>query len=618
MEEQRPRKLAVVLHADVVGSTALVQRHEATAHHRIQDAFRRFSETIRAYGGVTHELRGDALVAEFVRTSDAVLAALSFQCANAEHNLALSDDIRPELRVGVSLGEVVVADGTLTGSDVVLAQRLEQIASSGGICLSAAVRQVVPDRLPLDYEDLGEQAVKGFAELVQVYAVALRPGEDIPAPEPLPATGRWIENRHGRWVVGGAIALLLIVIGVIAWWQPWESSQMDDLGIAVLPFKNLSEDPSQTYLAEAIAEDITTELSRFKGLLVISRESAFSFRDKEMSAQQIGAELGIRYLLEGSVQRIVDRVRVNVQLIDTQRNSHVWAEKYDRDLTDVLVVQDEIVRSVTTTLGEKIWQSAAATLGRKPIEDFDAYDFELKGREALHKFTLEQNREARRLYHEAIKLDPGYNQVYVGLAWTYVIEYILQWQETGPEVLDEAYEITQQAADTGASGDKVLRLLSRISNLRGEDDKALDQITSAIELNPNDGDLLATKAMYLTFAGRSDEAMPFVDEALRRNPRDFPVWYASVAASTFYLRSEYRRAISVLNRLQQPSVRASRLLAASHAQLGETAEAKKYVDKVLAVSPNFTLARYRNKLPYRVERDAEHFIEGLRKAGFPD
>jgi adenylate cyclase len=352
--------------------------------------------------------------------------------------------------------------------------------------------------------------------------------------------------------------------------------------------------------------------------LVISRESSFSFRDKELGAQQIGAELGVRFVLEGSVRKAEDRIRVNVQLIDTEQEGHVWAEKYDRDLTDVLIVQDEIVRSVVSTLGEKIWQSAAVAVQRKPLGSFDAYDLELKGLEALHKFTPENNQRAREYFNSAIASDPEYSQSYIGLAWTYLLDYIYQWTDSGSQVLDLAFQAAQDADKAGSSKDHVLRILARINNLRGNNEKALDQITSALEYNPNDGDLLVSKAMLLTFAGRSEEAVPWLEDAMARNPRDFPVWWASVAGSTYYMQRDYRRAISIINRLSKPSVRESRLLAASYAQLGEMNEAKRYVDKVLEVSPNFTLSAFVEKLPYGAERDAEHFLEGLRKAGFPD
>lgn len=249
-------KLAVILHADVIGSTTLVQRNETIAHDRIQDAFRRLSKKITDYGGITHELRGDALLAEFKRASDAVSAALSFQAENIELNLTLDDDIRPELRIGISLGEVVIADDTLTGPDVVLAQRIEQLAHPNGICISAAIQQAVPNRLPFDYEDLGEQKVKGFDEPLRAYTLTLRSGEELPVPEPRTQTEKPADGARRQWARSGIIAIMFIITGVVIWLQPW-NSESDSVGlkrttlplpdkpsIAVLAFTNISDDPT--------------------------------------------------------------------------------------------------------------------------------------------------------------------------------------------------------------------------------------------------------------------------------------------------------------------------------------------------------------------------------------
>ena len=291
-----------------------------------------------------------------------------------------------------------------------------------------------------------------------------------------------------------ALGISLAIVGGLVWWQPWGPSektttskqallsQSEELSIAVLAFKNLSGDPSQEYFSDAISEDITTELSRFSELFVISRETAFSYKSQSKTAKEIGQELGIRYLLEGSVRRSGDNLRVTVQLIDTIRENHVWAEKYDRKVDDVLVVQDEIVRSVVTTLGEEIWRHSAAELKRKPLESFEAYDYLLRGTEALHKWTKASNLDARDLYKKALELDPQMGHAYIGLAWTHLFDY---WFDFGPEALDVAFDYTQKAAKAGAPGYGVQRLLAQISSLRGNHDKALGHSARALELNPN-------------------------------------------------------------------------------------------------------------------------------------
>ncbi len=279
MKKRPQRQLAVILHADVVGSTTLVQRDETLAHERMQDAFRRFSLTIEAYDGVAHELRGDALVAELKRASDAVSAALAFQAGNAEFNTALEDDIQPQLRVGISMGEVVIADNTVTGAGVVLAQRLEQLAQSGGVCIQGAAYETVPQRFPFDFESLGEQTLKGFEQPVRAFTVSLRPGEHVPEPYATPIAASQTPN-------GSAPAQPALELS-------------DRPSIVVLPFINMSGDPEQEYFADGITEDIITELSRFRSIAVISRTSAFAFKGKAVPVQEIGKELGVAYVLEG-------------------------------------------------------------------------------------------------------------------------------------------------------------------------------------------------------------------------------------------------------------------------------------------------------------------------------
>ena len=292
MEEHLPRKLAVILHADVVGSTTLVQQNETLAHERIQTAFHHFSETIKDYGGIAHELRGDALVAEFERASDAVAAALSYQATNAEFNTTLDDDIRPQMRMGISLGEVVIADDTITGAGVVLAQRLEQLAESGGVCIQGAAYETVPQRLPFEYTSLGEQQVKGFEESVRAYAVTLKSGEKIPGPEPRATAFESHPDRvkNPRFAIGAMV--IVVIAGVLlAWWQPWvtreEPASIEQMAfplpdmpsLAVLPFTNMSNDVEQEYFADGMTDDLITDLSKLSGLFIVSRNSTLPTRE---------------------------------------------------------------------------------------------------------------------------------------------------------------------------------------------------------------------------------------------------------------------------------------------------------------------------------------------------
>jgi adenylate cyclase len=320
--ENRPsRKLAVILHADVVGSTALVRLSETLAHHRIQDAFRRFSEAIDQYRGIAHEIRGDALVAEFGRASDAVSASVAFQAANAAHNEELTDEIRPAVRIGIAMGEVVVGDNTVTGEGVVLAQRVEQLAEPGRVCITGAIHEALPWRMPFDKDDLGEQKVKGFEEPVRIYVVSLKSGVEVPEPE------ECVQSMAAT-----------------------KPELPDKPSIAVLPFTNMSDDPEQEYFADGMSEDIITELSKFRSLFVIARNSSFAFKGQSVEVKNVSRKLGVRYVVEGSVRRAGTRVRINAQLIDAIEDSHIWAERYDRDLDDIFAVQDEVTEAIVTAI----------------------------------------------------------------------------------------------------------------------------------------------------------------------------------------------------------------------------------------------------------------------------
>jgi len=420
------RKLAVILHADVVGSTLLVQRNETLAHTRIQTTFQRFSETIRDYGGIAHEIRGDALVAEFERASDALAAALAYQAANTEFNATLDDDIQPQMRIGISLGEVVIADHTITGAGVVLAQRLEQLAESGGICIQGAAYETVPQRLPFNYENLGEQSVKGFEEPVRAYAVTLTTGEQIPTPDPAGSTSQQ-RARRSRLKMGAMFVIATVAV-LLVWWQPWttpESPGPDEQpSIAVLPFQMLSDDTNQDYFSDGVTNDIITDLSKFSNLLVIAANSVFVYKGKAVDVKEVGRELGVRYVLEGSIQKVAGNVRINAQLIDATTNRHLWAERYDFALDDVFKVQDKITSTVVNSLQVILTENEKNRGASRLTDVIEAYDLYLRGRTFL-RGTKRSHLEARKLFDKAIKLDPEFAAAYAEKSFTFFSSFIM-------------------------------------------------------------------------------------------------------------------------------------------------------------------------------------------------
>ena len=353
-------KLAVILHADVAGSTRLVQQDEHLAHERIQDSFRRLSDIIEKYRGRVLELRGDALLAEFDRPSDAVTAALAFQSDQAYYLSRLKDDLKPGVRIGIAMGEVVIADDTVTGAGVVLAQRVEQLSEAGSLCITAALHEALPKRMPFDLENLGEQVLKGFDDPVRVYRVDLSPGASIPPPQ----AHIQRQNPSIPWkLITAVVVLLLVVLAGIAYWSkalklPEETASPDRMvtqlpdktSIAVLPFINMSDDPAQEYFVDGMTEDLITDLAKIESLFVIARNTAFTYKGQSVVIPEVARELGVKYVLEGSVRRDVDRVRINAQLIDGTSGAHVWAERYDGSLADVFTLQDKVTGEIITQL----------------------------------------------------------------------------------------------------------------------------------------------------------------------------------------------------------------------------------------------------------------------------
>jgi adenylate cyclase len=588
MEEGPSRKLAVLVHADVVGSTALVRANETLAHQRIQDTFRRFSETIISHGGTAHEIRGDALVAEFSKASDAVSAALAYQAASAVHNEELPDQVRPVIRVGIAMGEVVVADNTITGEGVVLSQRLEQLAEPGGVCIQGAAYETVPKRLPFDYESLGEQELKGFDEPVRAYAVTLKPGGKIPAPESTRAPGEAHPDLPGK------------------------------PSIAVLPFTNMSGDPEQEYFSDGITEDIITELARFRSLFVIARHSSFTFRGQSPDLQSIGKKLGVQYIVEGSVRRAGERVRINAQLVEAATGNHIWAERYDRLLDDIFAVQDEVTRTIVATLPGRLEGEYAERARRKPTASMTAYDNLLRGHMHCHRYTRDDNAEAQRMYRKAIELDPNLAQAHAWLAWTYHMGHYFVWETH--DSTDLAAESINRALALDEDDSFIRTVYAYTLRRDGRPDEAEMQFEKAVELNPNDAIATAWLAEFLVARGRSAEALQWVEKAIRRDPYHVD-WYCIIQGEALYCLRDYEGAVRAIRQARlSDNYWGNALLAAACAQIDRMEEARTAAQRVVNFREEAQMSG--RPLPFSDLEfdftdgaDLDHFRDGLRKAG---
>ena len=572
---------------------------------------------------MTHELRGDALVAEFERASDAVTASIAFQDANSIRNLELDDDLRPILRIGVAMGEVVIADSTVTGEGVVLAQRLEQLAESGGLCISGAVHETMPQHLPFHQDDLGEQELKGFDEPVRVYRVRLKDGESLPKLD--------ISTKSKSISQVAAIGIIIVLlggIGLLAWnqfgaadFEPLDPDAMtqplpEKPSIAVLAFDDLSTAKDQGYLSDAISEGIITELARFSELFVIARNSSFQYRDKATDIRDIAAELGVHYVLEGSQQKDGNSLRITVQLIDALAGRHIWVETYDRKLEDLFAVQDGIVRAVAATVGGKITVRPPPTGG---LSRLSALHHTLKASQYMRQFTKEGIEKARLENLAAIDVDPASPFGYIGLAFVY--GRMADWGigDIDPEeLLKLSRELAVKALELEPTNYSAHYARANVHQQDGELDLAIARYEKAIELNRSATGVMSALSQALVFSGRAPEAIELLHRAMRLDPNY--EWVKWDLAWALWTNGDCDLALSALLSMPKLPNMARRSLAVIYVCLGRQEEAEATIAKFLENKPEYTVGSYRDSYQHRYKdpADAEPFLDGLRKAGLPE
>jgi TolB-like protein len=584
------RKLAVLIHADVADSTALVQRHQALAHQRIQSCFKGFAETIADYGGNTRELRGDALIAEFERASDAVCAALAFQIAQGDFIAGLDDDIRPVVRIGIAIGEVIIADNTITGSGIVLAQRLEQLAQPGEVVIQGAAYETLPRHLPFDYQNLGEQSLKGFDEKVRAFRVTLRKGASVPLADIRPA-------------VGAGLAL------------------PDKPSIAVLPFDNRSGDPEQEYFSDGISEDIITALSRMPWFFVISRNSSFVYKGRQVDIRHAARELGVQYVLEGSVRKSGARVRVSAQMTDAITGNSVWASKYDRAMADVFAVQDEVVDSIVGQVAPEFLSAEARRAQRANPAELNAWDFVMRGRWHMWKLSKQDLSQARALFERALELVPSGEFGASDLAFTHVLEAYYSWTDSREESLQAMTRCALQAvvADDHDAWAHTALAFAWLFALKW--DEALAALDKAIALYPNFAPALGIKSLVLACTEDTGSAHDCFQKAIRLSPHDSltPLWLMGEFWA-YWVDEDYSRALQtalefVREAPQNPTAR--RQLAAAYSASGSSAQARQALREYLQLEPQHTAVNIRGRLPGKNAATVERFIDALCDAGLP-
>jgi adenylate cyclase len=626
------RRLAAILAADVVGYSRLIREDEAGTlaalkAHREQLIAPKVAER----KGRIVKLMGDGLLVEFPSAVEAVQCAVEIQHMIGDRNADVPEENRIAYRIGINIGDIVVEDDDIYGDGVNVAARLEGLAEPSGICVARNVFDQVKDKLDLTIEHLGEREVKNIAEPVTVYRVVL----DAKAAKLVtPVVHKATKPVNRRWVVAAtAAAVLVAAVGGVFWWQPWapdvEPASIERMAfplpekpsIAVLPFTNMSDDPEQEYLSDGITEDIITALSRFPDLFVIARTSTFTYKSKPVKVQQVSEELGVRYVLEGSVQRSGDRVRITAQLIDATSGRHLWGERLERELKDIFAMQDEVVQTIVARLASVEGAERVRSM-RKPTERLDAYELVLRAKKARLSFTKEGNAEALRLLQSAIELDPEYARAYAGLAGVHQFDATFGWSESPAESINRAFEFAKRAVALDDSDYLGHWYLGRALIAKKEFDQGLAEYEKAMALNPNAANLLAHMGVALYWVGRPEEAVEWVKKATRLNPY-YPDWYAGVLGFAYYMASQYEEAIAPLMEAVNRNPKALWMrahLAASYAQLGRDEEARNAATAVLEISPEFSIEHWSGSygIAFKKPSDLEHYLDGLRKAGLPE
>jgi adenylate cyclase len=585
------RRLAAILAADMVGYSRLMELDEAGTLARLRThRVELIDPAVARNKGRIIKNTGDGLLAEFRSVADAVLCAVEIQQRMASRNRDLSPARWIQFRIGINLGDVIVQeDGDVFGDGVNVAARLQELAEAGGTCVSGAVRDQVGDRLGAEvrFEDLGERNVKNITRAIRVSRIVL-------------------EGRHSTSVAATNAS------GA----GPLEVTAAKVPSIAVLPFLNMSGDPEQEFFADGLTEDIITELSRFRDLLVISRNSAFVYKGKAVKVQEVAREFGVDYVVEGSVRKAGDRVRVTVQLIDAGVDRHVWAERYDRRLEDIFAIQDEVASAIVCTLPGRVEAATHDRARNKPTENMAAYECVLAAKILHHRSIREDNAEAQRLLDRAIALDPKYAHAHAWKACVLGQTWIHGWCEDREATFQEIVAELRTALALDDNDSDVHRILAAVNVTRDDHDQAQYHQERALALNPNNDLIVVQQGELLTWLGRPEEGVDWIRKAMRLNPYH-PERFWSHLGRAYYTGRRYAEAIEAFSRISRPDHTHHAFLAAALAQIGDDTAAAAHAREVLKREPKFSVQAYLTTLHYKHGSDRDHHQEGLLKAGLP-
>ncbi len=579
------RRLAAILAADVVGYSRMMGADEAgtlTALKRHREEL--FDPTVAANSGRIVKLIGDGTLVEFASVVDAVKCALAIQ------SRAASDAAAPSitLRIGINLGDIIIDGDDIYGDGVNVAARLEPLAEPGGVCVSSIVNESVGSRVEVSFKDGGEVQVKNIARPIRIW-------KWHPGAAPAPAAKAMAQAPAA----------------------PIKPS------IAVLPFTNMSGDPEQEYFSDGISEDIITDLSKIGGLTVIARNSSFIYKGKAVDIRAVGRDLGVKAVLEGSIRKAGNRVRITAQLIEAESGSHLWAERYDRDLTDIFEVQDEVTRTIVNALKVTLTASEAARLKDDGgTESVEAHDLYLRAREllgGLHK-TREKFEQARGLLERAIRIDPNYGEAYAALGLAYGLAYNNAWVDDLPGALRHADELATKAVALAPDNGYSHYIMSMTAGFSRDYDRSRAAVDRALVLAPNASDAVSSRGVIEIFAGNPIDGIPYLERGVRLDPVT-GTQYLHFLGLAYLMSGNYETAVAHFRErvLLVPETDLTRcFLASALGHLGEVEEARSVWHDLMRINPQYSVKVHMDRLPFRDPAGCQHIIAGLAKAGLPD
>jgi len=583
------RRLAAILAADVVGYSRLMGEDEIGTLDLLKSIRKGLvAPAIAEHTGRVFKLMGDGLLAEFGSVVDAVQCAVKIQEGMVERNAAMSAGMPIMLRIGINLGDIIAEGSDIYGDGVNVAARLEGLAEPGGVCISSTVYQNVKAKLGLEFEDLGPQRLKNIAEPLHAYRVVVNaPASSKPA--------------------GGEQDLAL----------------PDKPSIAVLPLDNLSNDPEQDYLADGISEDLITALSKIRWLFVIARNSTFTYKGQAVEVKQVARELGVRYVLEGSVRKAGNRVRVTAQLIDATTGHHVWAERYDREIQDIFDLQDEMTQTIVGAVEPELSAAERDRVRTISPENLDAWASFQRGLWHMWAYDSSDAPKAQQLFERTIELDPNFAPAYAYLSYTHYQNVIMGWSDEAQARLDAGYAAARKALSLDDKDPVAYFGVGRIHMMRGRHDDSISALETSISLNPSFAQGYHGLGMALTLGGRLDEAKRALEMAERLSPRDPILWASTVVhALADVLSGDHEAGVRwAYKTLQNPRAKGywpHALLAAALAQSGRLQEAREAAEDAVAQLPSLTLSYLRETLPTKDPAGLDPYLDGLRAAGIPE